>query len=68
METMIKMEINPEEIINAVKRMTKKKRESFIEDLLASTSPEYLLSIQEARNDYKSGKLYDHQEVFGTNV
>jgi hypothetical protein len=45
--------------------MTKKQRDSFLEDLLASTSPEYLKSIKEARADYKAGRVRTHQEVFG---
>jgi hypothetical protein len=61
----IKMEIKPEVIIAAVKKMTKKERDSFLEDLLASTSPEYLKSIKEARADYKAGRVRTHQEVFG---
>ena len=61
----IKMEIKPEVIIAAIKKMTKKERDSFLEDLLASTSPEYLKSIKEARADYKAGRIKTHQEVFG---
>jgi hypothetical protein len=61
----IKMEITPEVISAAIKRMTKKERDSFLEDLLASTSPEYLKSIKEARADYKAGRVRTHQEVFG---
>jgi hypothetical protein len=61
----IKMEIKPEVIIAALNKMPKKERDSFLEDLLASTSPEYLKSIKEARADYKAGRVKTHQEVFG---
>jgi len=61
----IKMEIEPEAIIEAVRKMTKKERDVFLEDLLASTSPEYLKSIKEARADYKAGRVKSHEEVFG---
>ena len=61
----IKMEIKPEVIIAALNKMPKKERDSFLEDLLASTSPEYLESIKEARADYKAGRMRTHQEVFG---
>jgi predicted transcriptional regulator len=61
----IKMEVKPEEIIQAVKKMKKREREAFLEDLLASTSPEYLRSIKEARADYKAGRVKTHEEVFG---
>ena len=61
----IRIEVKPEDIIEAVKRMKKKERETFLEDLLASTSPEYLESIKEARADYKAGRVKSHEEVFG---
>ena len=61
----IKVEIKPEVIIAAIKKMTKKERDSFLEDLLAATSPEYLKSIKEARADYKAGRVRTHKEVFG---
>ena len=66
MDTRIKMEIDTKEIINAVKKMTKEDRDAFIEDLLASTSPEYLDSIREARADYEAGRVAEHKEVFGS--
>ena len=61
----IKVEIKPEVIIAALNKMPKKERDSFLEDLLASTSPEYLKSIKEAIADYKAGRVKTHQEVFG---
>ena len=61
----IRIEVKPEDIIEAVKKMKKKERDAFLEDLLASTSPEYLESIKEARADYKSGRVKSHEEVFG---
>ena len=45
--------------------MEKRKREAFIEDLIAATSPEYLKSIREARTDYKAKRVKPHEEVFG---
>ena len=62
----IKMEVTPEVIIDAVKKMSKRERDSFLEDLLASTSPEYLDSIKESRKDYKEGRVRSHEEVFGS--
>ena len=61
----IKLEVRPQDIIAAVKKMKKEKRDGFLEDLLASTSPEYLRSIKEARADYKAGRVKSHEEVFG---
>lgn len=60
----IRVEIKPEEIIEAVKKMKKRERSAFLEDLLAATSPEYLESIKEARADYKAGRVETHEEVF----
>ena len=37
MTEVIKMEVKPYEIIEAVKKMKKKDRDSFLEDLLAAT-------------------------------
>ena len=61
----IKMEIKPAVLITALNKMPKKERDSFLEDLLAATSPEYLASIKEARAEYKAGRVKSHQEVFG---
>jgi hypothetical protein len=61
----VKIQVKPEEIIEAVKGMEKRKREAFWEDLLAATSPEYLNGIREARADYKAKRVKTHEEVFG---
>ncbi len=66
MPTVLKMEVDRQEIIDAVKRMKKQDREEFIEDLLAATCPEYLSSIREARTEYKAGKVESHKDVFGS--
>jgi len=63
----VKLLVKPEEIIEAVRGMGKKERDAFLEDLLASTSPEYLKSIKEARADYKAKKVKSHKDVFGKN-
>ena len=63
--TALKMEIRLEDIIAAVNRMKKEDREDFLEELLASTSPEYISNIKEAREDYKAGRVKSHEEVFG---
>jgi hypothetical protein len=65
MEIPIQIEVKPEDIIEAVKKMKKKERDAFPEDLLAATSPEYLDSIRDARADYKAGRVKSHAEVFG---
>ncbi|MBW2182332.1 MAG: hypothetical protein JRF49_00505 [Deltaproteobacteria bacterium] len=65
MATNVQISLSQKDIIDAVKKMKKKDRESFLEDLLAATSPEYLTSIREARADYKTGRTMTHKEVFG---
>ena len=60
----IKVEVKPQDIISAVKKMKKTERDGFLEELLAATSPEYLRSIREARADYKNGRVYSHDKVF----
>lgn len=37
----------------------------YFEDLLALSSPEYLKSVKEAREQFKRGETYSHEEVFG---
>ena len=61
----IKVNLSRQEIIGAVKSMKKKDREAFLEELLATTSPEYLRSIREARSDNKAGRVKTHDKVFG---
>lgn len=61
----VKVPIAAEEIIEAVKKMKKSERDSFIEDLLAVTSPEYLDSVREARTDYRAGRTKSHKDIFG---
>lgn len=61
----LKVPISTDEIIEAVKKMNKADRETFIEDLLAITSPEYLQSVKEARAEYKTGRTKSHKEIFG---
>lgn len=61
----VKVPISSDDIIEAVKKMKKHERESFIEDLLAMTSPDYLQSVKEARADYKAGRTKSHKEIFG---
>ena len=37
----------------------------FLEDLLALKNKKYLASIKQAREDYKSGDILSHTDVFG---
>ena len=60
----IGINITRTQIIDAIKRMNKKDRTALVEDILASSSPEYLKSIREAREDYRKGRIFTHDEVF----
>ena len=60
----LKIGIRADDVIEAVKDMKKKERETFLENLLAATAPEYLTSIREARADYKAGPVKSHEQVF----
>lgn len=60
----LQIELKPKAIIEAVRKMKKKERDTFLEDLLAATSPEYISTIKEARADYKAGRVKAHAEVF----
>jgi hypothetical protein len=64
MPGMVKVEVKPEEIIEAVKKMDKREQGAFLEDLLAATSPSYLESIREARAQHKAQKVQPHGDVF----
>ncbi|MFC1712754.1 hypothetical protein ACFL6S_03745 [Candidatus Poribacteria bacterium] len=39
-------------------------KEFFLENLLAALSPKYLKSIEEARKDYREGRIISHNEIY----
>ena len=61
----IAVKLSTSQIIAAVQAMDREEQESFVEDLLAAVSPEYLDSIREARADYDAGRFCSHDEAFG---
>jgi len=54
--SVVKVGASLEELVKALREMDDEEREWFVENLLAATSPEYLKSIEEARNDYREGR------------
>ena len=52
----LKMDISLSDLVMALRGMPNEDREWFLENLLAATSPEYLRSIREAREDYRAGR------------
>jgi hypothetical protein len=63
-DSVLAIDVSFDGLVSAIKKLKKKERENFLEDLLAATSPEYLESIREARRDYREGRVYAHDEVF----
>ena len=61
----IKVKFSIKDIISAIEELEPQEKEFFIENLLAATSPEYLESIKEAREDYRAGRVSTHEELFG---
>jgi hypothetical protein len=59
-----KINLSLDELILALKSLDAEEREFFLENLLAALSPEYLKSIEEARQDYRQGRTVSHEEVF----
>jgi len=58
-------ELSEEEFSFLIKGIVKETMEEISEDILALTSREYIKSIEEARKDYKDGKVKEFVEVFG---
>ncbi len=52
------------ELISGLKNLDKTEKEFILENLLAALSPEYIESIEEARQDYKEGRVLPHDEIF----
>jgi hypothetical protein len=63
-ELKVEVGISIEELVGALRAMEEEDREWFLENLLAATSPEYLASIQEARQDYREGRVITAEELF----
>jgi len=61
----LKISLSLNDLILALKSLDDEDREFFIENLLSALSPEYLKSIEDARKDYKEGRVLSHKEVFG---
>lgn len=61
----IKIGLSIEALISAINELNEEERELLIENLLAATSPAYLKSIKEAREEYRKGQVLSHEEVFG---
>lgn len=63
-EIKINMGLSLSDLIEAINSLQTEDKELFIESILAATSPEYLQSIKQARQEYKNGKVFTFDEVF----
>jgi len=57
-----RINLSLDELIVDLKSLDAEEREFFLENLLAALSPEYLKSIEEARQDYRQGRTVSHVE------
>lgn len=63
-EPKLRMDVSLNDLVAALRDMPDEDREWFLENLLAATSPEYLISIREAREDYREGRTVGAEELF----
>jgi len=57
-------DMDEEELKLLIKESVREVAEDLIEDLMALSSKEFLKSIEEARSDYKQGKIKHFEELF----
>lgn len=62
-ETKVK-DLTVVELHSLISDTVKETMEDLIEDIVALSSDEYLHSINEARTDYKEGKVKSFEEIF----
>ena len=57
-------DLTVEELRALISSAVKDALEDLVEDLLALSSKEYIRSVEEARRDYKEGRVKRFEEVF----
>ncbi len=62
METKVK-DLTVSELKSLIEETIRETLENLVEDLIALSSKEYLSSIEEARSDYKKGKVKELEEI-----
>jgi len=63
MKAEIRLGLSVKDLVAALNKLSPEDRELFIENLLAATSPDYLNSIREAREDYRAGRVLTDDEL-----
>ena len=57
-------DLTTDELRTLITNTVKESMEDIVEDLLAISNENYLNSIEEARKDYKNGKIKTFEDVF----
>jgi len=63
METRVK-DLTVKELQSLISNTIREAMQDLIEDVMAVSSEEYLKSIEEARGDYKDGRVKNLEEIF----
>jgi len=58
-------DLTVEELKTVISDTVKDSMEDIVEDMLALSNEEYLRSIEEARNDYREGRVKSFEDIFG---
>ena len=62
-EVEIKVGLSVRDLVAALQELSEEDREFFIENFLAAMSLDYLKSIEEAKKDYKEGRIVSYEEL-----
>ncbi len=57
-------DLTTEELQALIRTTVEETMQELVEDLLALNNPDYLASIEEARDDYRAGRIKRFEEVF----
>jgi hypothetical protein len=58
-------DLTVEELKTVISDTVKDSMQDIVEDMLALSNEEYLRSIEEARNDYREGRVKSFEDIFG---
>lgn len=61
-------ELTVSELNNIITKVVKEAMEDMLEDILALSGPEFIASIEAAREDYRKGRVKSFKEVFGDGI
>ena len=58
-------DLTVEELKTVISDTVKDSMQDIVEDMLALSNEAYLRSIEEARNDYREGRVKSFEDIFG---